>query len=228
MKKKIFCFSIFVFIILLSSALLLSLLPETKTARALSSEPTLEIFGSSQIVLPADKAEVFVQIENLDTDPAIAKGKSIQQFEHAKRALISSGVSAENIKINSFTSNPNYDYSSGKTLVGYYAIINFSYELTDLNNYENSLNALIGADIADINYMNLTLSNADEVYQTALSLAVNNAIENAKNLLGKDVTLIKIEEQSNFYSPTIYKNHSLETELDSSIEICARVKIKCK
>ena len=230
MKTKFFSLTIVTLILALLSTLLLENLTNGGTSFALdSSAPTLEIFGKSAIVVQADRAEVYVQIENADIDVAVAKEKSIDQFNTAKDSLIASGVGPDSIKITSLTTNPNYDYSSNKTLVGYYAILNFSFKLDDLSIYEKSLDSLLDAGIADVNYINFMLSNADEIYQTALREAVNNATLNAQNLLGKDsVTVLKIEEQSSFYAPILYRNHSLDSSLDTSIEISATVKIKCK
>ena len=230
MKTKFFHLTILVSILVALSAVLLGNLPTAKPSFALdSSGPTLEIFGTSQIVMPADRAEIYVQIENVDMSVLVAKEKSIAQYNSAKDALISCGIESDQIKISSLTTSPNYDYSSGKSLVGYYAILNFSYVLDDLSNYENSIDSLLEAGIADINYINFSLSNADEVYQTALHDSVNRAISNAQNLLGKDdISVIEIEEQSSFYPPTLYRNHSLDSELDTTIQISASVKIKCK
>ncbi len=195
----------------------------------IAGEPTLEIVGKSTQKIEADSAEIFVRIENVDMSLDVSKEKTMSQFDSAKNSLIANGISSEQIKITSFTTNPSYDYSSGKTLVGYYAILTFSYELDNLSTFTNNIDSLISSGITEINYVNFKLSNAEEVYQQNLNLAVENAIQNAKKLLEKDeITVLEIEEESSYYSPILYRNFSIEENMDNTIEIYASVKIKCK
>lgn len=195
----------------------------------IAGEPTLEIVGKSTQKIEADSAEIFVRIENVDMSLDVSKEKTVSQFDSAKNSLIANGISSEQIKITSFTTNPSYDYSSGKTIVGYYAILTFSYELDNLSTFTNNIDSLISSGITEINYVNFKLSNAEEVYQQNLNLAVENAIQNAKKLLEKDeITVLEIEEESSYYSPILYRNFSIEENMDNTIEIYASVKIKCK
>lgn len=195
----------------------------------IAGEPTLEIVGKSTQKIEADSAEIFVRIENVDMSLDVSKEKTMSQFDSAKNSLIANGISSEQIKITSFTTNPSYDYSSGKTIVGYYAILNFFYELDNLSTFTNNIDSLISSGITEINYVNFKLSNAEEVYQQNLNLAVENAIQNAKKLLEKDeITVLEIEEESSYYSPILYRNFSIEENMDNTIEIYASVKIKCK
>lgn len=195
----------------------------------IAGEPTLEIVGKSTQKIEADSAEIFVRIENVDMSLDVSKEKTMSQFDSAKNSLIANGISSEQIKITSFTTNPSYDYSSGKTIVGYYAILTFSYELDNLSTFTNNIDSLISSGITEINYVNFKLSNAEEVYQQNLNLAVENAIQNAKKLLEKDeITVLEIEEESSYYSPILYRNFSIEENMDNTIEIYASVKIKCK
>lgn len=195
----------------------------------IAGEPTLEIVGKSTQKIEADSAEIFVRIENVDMSLDVSKDKTMSQFDSAKNSLIANGISSEQIKITSFNTNPSYDYSSGKTLVGYYAILTFSYELDNLSTFTNNIDSLISSGITEINYVNFKLSNAEEVYQQNLNLAVENAIQNAKKLLEKDeITVLEIEEESSYYSPILYRNFSIEENMDNTIEIYASVKIKCK
>ncbi len=195
----------------------------------IAGEPTLEIVGKSTQKIEADSAEIFVRIENVDMSLDVSKEKTMSQFDSAKNSLIANGISSEQIKITSFTTNPSYDYSSGKTIVGYYAILTFSYELDNLSTFTNNIDSLISSGITEINYVNFKLSNAEEVYQQNLNLAVENAIQNAKKLLEKDeITVLEIEEESSYYSPILYRNFSIEENMDNTIQIYASVKIKCK
>lgn len=225
--KSIILLVLFVSII----AIIISFISQPKRCYAvnLNSEPTLEIIGNYSSKIEADNAEVFICIENVDLDINVSKDKTINQFNLAKQSLIADGIDSNSIKITNFSTNPSYDYTTGKALIGYYAILNFSYKLDDLTLYETSINSLLDIGINDINYINFFLSNAEQIYQINLNKAVEQAIENAKNLLEKeDVELLSIEENTNFYSPILYRNYTIQNNFDNIIEICASVKIKCK
>ena len=61
--------------------------------------------------------------------------------------------------------------------------------------------------------------------------AKKQAVENAKNLLGSEIVVLKIEEISNFYNPCLYRSLSIadeNLELNSEIEMTATVQIKCE
>lgn len=201
------------------------LLP-TKTSYAVSSESVEgKVYGCASITCTADSAEIFVRIENADTDLTLAKEKSLNQFEALKSAITNADV-----KIDSFYTNPNIDYSCDKQIVGYYAILSCVVELDSLENMENVVN-VITENNACINYINLKLSNADEIYLDCLVEAKQNAIDNAKRLLETDnINMLEIEEEGRFYSPTKYMKaeNVLQENFSYEIEISAMVSIKCE
>ena len=201
------------------------LLP-TKTSYAASNEGVeATVYGTATKTYMADSAEIFVRLENADIDLNSAKEKSLNQFEALKNSITNADV-----KIDSFYTNPNIDYSCDKQIVGYYAILSCVVELDSLENMENVVN-VITENNACINYINLKLSNADEIYLDCLVEAKQNAIDNAKRFLETDnINMLEIEEEGRFYSPTKYMKaeNVMQENFSQDIEISASVCIKCE
>ena len=198
----------------------------TKTSYAVSNEGVeATVYGTATKTYTADSAEIFVRIENADTELTLAKEKSLNQFEALKNTITNADV-----KIDSFYTNPNIDYSCDKQIVGYYAILSCVVEVDSLENMENVVN-VITENNACINYINLKLSNADEIYLDCLVEAKKNAIDNAKRLLEtENVNVLEIEEEGRFYSPTKYMKaeNVLQENFSYEIEISATVSLKCE
>ena len=224
MKKsiKIVCF-LLVFCLILACAFIQ---PKTTTSYAISSEKIeASVYGNCTETIKADSADIFVRVESADTDLSLAKEKSFNQFSALKNNL-----NNYEIKIDSFYTNPNIDYSLDKQIVGYYAVLNCVISLDNLENLDEIISTISSND-ACISYINLKLSNADEMYLDCLVKAKQNAIENAKILLETEsVNVLEVEEESRFYSSTKYmKAESVMQENYSlDIEISASVCIKCE
>ena len=187
------------------------LLP-TKTSYAVSNEGVeATVYGTATKTYTADSAQIFVSLENADTDLTLAKEKSLNQFEALKNSI-------------------NIDYSCDKKIVGYYAILSCVVELDSLENMENVVST-ITENNACINHINLKLSNADEIYLDCLVEAKKNAIDNAKRLLEtENVNVLEIEEEGRFYSPTKYMKaeNVMQENFSYEIEISATVSLKCE
>ena len=201
------------------------LLP-SKTSYAVSNEGVeANVYGSATKTYTADSAEIFVKIENSDTDLTLAKQKSLNEFQSLKNEL-----NNVDVKIESFHTNPNIDYSCDRQIVGYFAILSCVVELDSLKDIEEVVK-IITENNACINYINLKLSNAYEIYLDCLVEAKQNAIIKAKRLLETDViNVLEIEEVASFYAPTRYMKveNVMQENFSYDIEISATVGLKCE
>ena len=105
MKKsiKIVCF-LAVFCLILACAFIQ---PKTTISHAISSEKIeASVYGNCTESIKADSADIFVRVESADTDLSLAKEKSFVKFSALKNNL-----NNYEIKIDSFYTNPNIDYS---------------------------------------------------------------------------------------------------------------------
>ena len=188
------------------------------------------IIGNAKKSLTPDSAVVTAVIETLDADIKNAKDKNFQQFNKVITALNDSGIDSQSIVIESYTSYPSYDYTSGKTLVGYYSITSFTFEVSDLDNLKKYIDVATENGVSSIRSLNYKVSNLEEEYSNVLMSALENAKEKAAKLLGRDdLKVCNIKEESVYYSNSLYR--SFAEELSSSalvgkIEIQARVMVE--
>ena len=188
------------------------------------------IIGSAKKSLSPDSAVVTAVIETLDADIKNLKDKNFELFSGAIEALKNSGIDSESIVIESYTSYPSYDYTSGKTLVGYYSITSFTFEVSDLDNLKKYIDVATENGVSSIRSLNYKVSNLEEEYSNVLMNAFENAKEKAAKLLGRDdLKVCNIKEESVYYSNSLYR--SFAEELSSSalvgkLEVQAKVLVE--
>lgn len=191
-----------------------------------TDKPCISIIGEATRELSPDKASISISIENLDTDIKAAKDKTFASFDKAVEALVENGVARESIVVENYSSYPNYDYSCGKNLIGYYSSLNFTYSVDQLDNLKATIDAVSENGLANVNNINYQLSNESELYSEALTEALNSAREKAEKLLGRtDLTLTNVEEECVYYSNTLYRCYNSAM---SSQEMVGKVKIKAR
>ena len=155
-----------------------------------------------------------------------AKDECSKDFEALTNAL-----SSENLKVSmtSFSCYPSYDYSSFRELVGYYASINFTVDVSDLAQIGEVVDGIIGYDGAKVSSINYMVSNQDELYASALSSALENAKQKAKNIMGTEPKIVGICEECSYNYFTTYRSvNELSSAFDMAedIEITAKVIVK--
>lgn len=190
MKKKILLSLTFIlaFIILLTST--------SNVAVAESGGNCLSVIGSATSTLTPDKAEICAEIETLDMDKIKSKNDNFEIFQNIIDALEDD---KENLTLKNFTSYASFDYTNGKTLLGYYSITDFSFNVDDVSNIKNYVDILTenGATIKNINY---SVSNYNEEYNKTLLLAVENAKEKAQMLGKENLEIKEIKEETSYSS----------------------------
>ena len=202
----------------------------TEAEKDFCDEMCICIIGNAKKSLTPDSAVVTAVIETLDADIKNAKDKNFQQFNNVLAALNDSGIDSQSIVIESYTSYPSYDYTSGKTLVGYYSITSFTFEVSDLDNLKKYIDVATENGVSSIRSLNYKVSNLEEEYSNVLMSALENAKEKAAKLLGRDdLKVCNIKEESVYYSNSLYR--SFAEELSSSalvgkLEVQAKVLVE--
>lgn len=189
------------------------------------------IIGSAKKSLTPDSAVVTAVIETLDADIKNSKDKNFELFSGAIDALKNNGVDSESIVIESYTSYPSYDYTSGKTLVGYYSITTFTFEVRDLDNLKKYIDVATESGVTSIRSLNYQVSNLEEEYSNVLMSALENAKEKAAKLLGRtDLKVCNIKEESVYFSNSLYRAYadkmSSDNALVGKLEVQARVVVE--
>ena len=182
--------------------------------------------GKSVLSVSPDRAKICGMIEVVSSDLSQCKNAGMDRLDEVFSALKKGGVSEENLCLQSFRCTPSYDFSAGKTLVGYVASASFCVEVSDLDKVQKYVDIMVEKGttcICDICY---EVSNMEEEYQTALSQAFENAREKASALLGSDnVQLVRIAEEHTFAPYSLCRScEAMGGQYVGKIDITARVK----
>ncbi len=220
------------FISLLAVPALISVpLASAKTSTmAMGDSFCISVIGQAQKEIAPDFADITLSIESVDSDIANAKDRTFAIFDKAVGALTENGIVRESIVVENYSSYPNYDYSCGKNLIGYYSNLTFTYKADDLSQIKSTIDAVTDAGVTNVQSIRYGISNEEEIYNMALTEAIENAKAKAKSVFGRDdVMLVGLEEESVYYSSSLYRYYdsSLESQdMVGKVTIQARVRAK--
>lgn len=192
----------------------------------LSDEFSISVCGEATKSVKPDFAKIYVAIETLDMDVEQAKNINFEKFDKILKGLSDLGFSKDDIILESFTSYPNYDYASGKTLTGYYFTTSFSVKVDDLENIKNVIDDMTSNGVSSIKNINYQVSNLDDVYDQVLIEALENAKTKAKKLTNQDLTIKSIKEETVYSSTSLYKTYAesiQNNDLIGQLDIKAKV-----
>lgn len=186
------------------------------------------VIGNASKSVSPDSAKVTAVIETLDSVMATSKDKNFETFEKVLQALKDSGLGDDDITVESYTSYPSYDYTSGKSLIGYYTITTFSFCVDNLDKIKEYIDTATEAGVTSIRNINYQLSNMDEVYQEVLLSAIENAKQKAEKIHGGEVTIKSVKEEYVYSCTSLYRTYSenISNALMGSIDVEARVTVE--
>lgn len=188
------------------------------------------VIGNATKNVSPDSATITAVIETLDMDISKSKDANFEIFDNVLAALKEAGVDENKIVLDSFTSYPSYDYNAGKTLIGYYSITTFTFDVDNLDNIKTYIDTITEKGVTSIRNINYQLSNMDEVYQDVLLMAIDNAKAKAEKVTGGQELIVKgIKEEYVYSCSTLYRAYSDSLEnnaLVGNIEVSAKVTVE--
>lgn len=188
----------------------------------------ITVYGEASKKVTPNCATIYMSIENVDINAEISKNLTLTMYQQAIDKLSEIGVNKNDIKMSYFSTYPSYDYNNCKTLIGNYAVLNFSYKLNNLDKVTESIDILYNLGITSVSHINYEATEIQELYNNLLKQAILNAKQKAQNILGKtDLTIIELSEENTYCCTTLYKSYadkSIDNDLSNQIEISAKVK----
>lgn len=195
-----------------------------------SEDFSICITGEATTSVTPDIAIIYASIETLDMDMNKSKDLNFEAFDKVVAALKELGIEKEDIIFEGFSSYPNYDYTSGKTMTGYHSVTSYSVHVDDLNSIKKVVDTMTTNGTTNIRNINYEISNLDSIYEEVLSSALENAKLKAEKLTQKtDLKIVNIKEEAVYSSTSLYKTYSEALQNNSLIgqlDIKARVTVK--
>lgn len=192
----------------------------TSQTFAKSELPALSVYGEAEIEKQADYAKVFGYIEKISDDKEDID-EIVENFSTIKANLAEVGIEENKVQsLYFYDSVCNFEGS-----VAYRGYLDFFVICDDLS----QMKSIVSTIIEDGKISNITYELKDtSIYNEALSMATENAMQKANSLLKTDnMEVTHIEEQCFFHCPSNYKDF-VEVENDDYIEtitVKARVKV---
>ena len=186
------------------------------------------VVGTASKSVSPDCAKITAVIETLDSDIVKSKDNNFQIFDKVVSALKTAGLSEDKIVLDSFISYPNYDYSSGKSLTGYYTITTITFDVDNIEDIKSLVDSAVENGVTSIRNIQYCCSNMDEVYQEVLMMAIENAKEKAEKIGGTEMQVKSVKEEYVYSCSSLYRTYAenISNALVGSIDVQARVNVE--
>lgn len=186
------------------------------------------VVGIASKSVSPDCAKITAVIETLDSDIVKSKDNNFQIFDKVVSALKTAGLSEDKIVLDSFISYPNYDYSSGKSLTGYYTITTITFDVDNIEDIKSLVDSAVENGVTSIRNIQYCCSNMDEVYQEVLMMAIENAKEKAEKIGGTEMQVKSVKEEYVYSCSSLYRTYAenISNALVGSIDVQARVNVE--
>ena len=181
--------------------------PQYYYSRTNGSEYKMTLNGKASVMVEPDIAIVTLGVETQNKELKVAQEENAVKSTQVINALIKMGIAEKDIKTESYTINPEYDYVEGKQIFRDYKVTHtFRVTIKDLQKFGEIIDAAVSGGANIVTNINFTVSNPSEDYNRALNLAVEDAIKKAKAIEEKlgivvNKVPISITEESQSYIP---------------------------
>ncbi|MCX8205703.1 MAG: SIMPL domain-containing protein [Candidatus Micrarchaeota archaeon] len=186
---------------------------ETSTPALNSTE--LSVYGSAEIELDPDLAEIELGVETEGKTATEAAEANAAIMERVRAALLAAGVQEANIKTSSFSVAPRYKWdedTNEQSIVGYTATHTLHIKSENVKNSGKIIDAAVSAGANRVNSVQFTLkdSTMNKVRADLLKQAVGNAASDANAIasaLGHKIIGVKSVSAGASYVP--YRNYAM-------------------
>ncbi len=164
----------------------------------------ITVNSSEEVKVTPDMAQISFGVSTQTEDAKSCQEQNNEDLGRVIQFLKDSGIPDESLQTSSYGMNPVYDYSSGRTPVGYEMHASITVSDITIDQTGSLLGACVERGINNIESVSYLSSRYEECYQEALAKAVESARIKARVLaeaggcvLG---SVIRVEEQSSSHT----------------------------
>ncbi len=194
---------------------------------------TMKVNGRGTVEASPDIAIISAGVVTEDKNAQNAQNQNDLIINNIISALARIGIPREDIKTQTYTVYPNYDFVEGKQILsGYRSTHILEIKTYNLDKIGLIINTLTENGANQINQINFTLEDSAKYYNRALKLAIADAAGKAETISGAikvmlDVVPASIIEQSTSFSPLVengvMKLEALEVVMPGKIKVTATI-----
>ena len=198
----------------------------------------ITVTGIGEVDAQPDYVQIQIEVRTEGKDASLAQQENAFIMNRVIGSLVALNIQREAIQTAAYTISPNYDYIEGKQVFRGYEVQNaITVKITDISQAGTVIDTAIQHGANHVSGIQFKIENSDTYYQTALNLALVNAIAKAKSMTDTlHVPLkpipIEIIEESQHVTPVPYKslqmsNMEMMTPIEQGrIPIIASVRVK--
>lgn len=153
--------------------------PESITVQT-AQKNVITVQGSEAVKVVPDMAQIRFGISTQASDAKACQEKNNEDITRVIQFLKESGISDESLQTSNYGMNPIYDYSSGRTAVGYEMQTKIVVSDITIDQAETLLGACVDRGINNIDSVSYLSSQYDACYQEALAKAIESARQKAQ------------------------------------------------
>ena len=163
--------------------LTLSLFSFSSLASAFPDQPYLSVQGSASLEVKADQVIIKFQPSVVNKSGELAKKQLDEKVSLLIKNLKQAGFASASVESISQSTRPEYDYQKHKrTLLGVRVTHQLSYRLTDINQANAFIDALLNAKVEAISPLQYGLQAPEQWQAKVRKMAVLDSLHKAKDL----------------------------------------------
>lgn len=170
----------------------------------------MSVTGTASLSAEPDIAKVELQVVTENMELAAAQHENNRNMNQVIQALLKIGISQENIQTTVYNIYPKYDYVDGvQEFRGYEVTHEVAVTIEDISQTGKVIDTAVKNGVNRVTDIQFILSDRDDQYQQALSLALRNAYSKAQTLAATmklNVMPLPVQIDENITeAPTVYK-----------------------
>jgi len=186
---------------------------QNDSGRALAAEETtkrtVSVSGEGIIQIAPDVAYVTLGVETSDKEMTVAQDANKDMMNDIIDELLRLGIEEKDIQTQYYSVYPDYQWREDRSvLVGYRVSNQVRVRIANIDDTGMVLDAVADKGANIVNGIQFTVSDAKEAYNKALELALKDAEDKAKLMMGyfgfQDLTPVAISEGSQGYPSVLY------------------------
>jgi uncharacterized protein YggE len=143
----------------------------------------LRIDGTGSVRVEPDIAVAFLGVVSENKELSIAQQENQEKIDKVVASILNLGIAEKDIKTESFSITPEYDFVEGKQIFrGYRVNNNLRITIRNIKDVGKVIDTAVANGANTVYNVNFGLLNREAAYKKALSLAINNAVSKAKSI----------------------------------------------
>jgi len=152
-------------------------------ATSFAADKSISVAGKGVVSVEPDTAVMSFTITTNGADASQAQGKNATVFNSVSAALVSAGITEDNIKTSWYYVYPKYKYDEGnETLIGYEANNTFDVTTTDKENVGKYIDIALKSGVTQNGGVTFKISQPEKYYGEALADSIANARLSAETI----------------------------------------------